>query len=291
MTIENMRLFAEVVKHGSYTKTAESLDVSKSYLSQKIKHLEQMLGKQLLVRNTRTMRLTSAGDILYKEAVKLTDFWSQTKALLEQTDEELAGTVKCTAPIGVARYLLYPLFDDILAKYPDISLLMDAGNNTHNLISDDFDFAIRITNTPPEDMIAKKLLTINYLCCASPDFIIKHGRPNQPQDLLQLDCLALVHWREWTFTQGDQVEKIMPNGKFLCSDNDMLKEACLAGRGIARLPQYLIEEELKRGELCLVLPTIQCDTRNLYLIYPQLSTRPKRVSLYLKVMIDKFCTS
>lgn len=161
MNLERMCLFCEVVKQGSYTKAADLLGVSKGYLSTQIKKLELETGKQLLVRNTRTMRLTSAGEILFKQASKLPTFLQETQSLLSQGEDGLAGTVKFTAPVGLSTHLLWPVFQELMNKHNDINIWVDSSNTTHNLVADDFDFAVRITNTPPQDMIAKHLMRFN----------------------------------------------------------------------------------------------------------------------------------
>ncbi|MFD2165374.1 LysR family transcriptional regulator [Thalassotalea euphylliae] len=288
MSIEQMRLFAEVVKSGSYTQAADRLDVSKGFLSKQVKQLEQQLGMPLLVRNTRTMRVTSAGEALYKEAVKLTTFWQETKTMLEKKEEHLAGKISCTAPLAVTRYLLWPIFHQLMAKHRDLNVVIDSGNTTRNLVSEDFDFAVRITNTPPEDMVARHLCRINYLCVASPDYMSKHKIEPHPRTMEKLDCLSLPHWKEWHFHLEEGIYKFMPSGKFVASDNELLKEACLQGVGVARLPNFMVQREIEQGTLVPIFPDIQGDYRELYLIFPQLSARAKRVSLCLEAVIQHF---
>ena len=287
--IEPMRLFAEVVKQGSYTKAAEHLGVSKGFLSKQVKQLEQLLGKPLLVRNTRVMRLTTAGELLYKEAVKLTTFWQHTKALIDAGEEELSGQIKCTAPMGVARHILWPIFSRLMDAQPDINVHIESGNTTHNLVADDFDFAVRITNTPPEDMVARHLTTINYYCCATPEFIKRYGQPASPNQLNKHKSLVLVHWPFWSFKLDDSWHKITPNSVFTSSDNELLKDACLNHRGIARLPEFMVKDELADGTLVNIFPEVQGDKRELYLIYPQQSARAKRVMMALDA-IDTYFT-
>ena len=286
MKIESIRLFAEVVKHGSYTRAADNLQVSKAFLSQQIKSLEQSFNKQLLVRNTRNMRLTSAGEVLLSQSKKLNSFCQETKALLDVTDEQLSGIVKCTAPVGLAKYLLSPIFTDLMKSAPDISIMVDSGNNLHNLINEDFDFALRLTNAPPQDMIAKPLTQVNYVCCATPKFAQQHGLPAHPTELNNFSCLVLSHWNTWTFSQQNQFSSIDISGKLIASDNDMLKQACLNHLGIARLPDYMIKQQLESGELRPVFTDYQSEQRQVYLLYPQMSSRPKRVTMCIEQIVN-----
>lgn len=288
MKIESMRLFAEVVKHGSFSRAAEHLDVSKGYLSQQLKQLEKALGKQLLVRNTRTMRLTSAGEILYEQAFRLTTFWADAQALLETGEDQRQGRVKCTAPVGLAHHVLWPLFREVLDAEPGISLSVHSGNTTHNLIRDHFDFAVRISNAPPEDMIARQLYRFPYIACATPEFTARHGLPDTPGALSKFDCLALVHWANWTFYRDDESQSIDIDARFAASDNEILKQACLEHRGIARLPAYMIENELASGRLRPVFDDYRGEERGVYLLYPQMSSRPARVKIFLDKLMNTY---
>lgn len=287
MNLERMCLFCEVVKQGSYTKAADLLGVSKGYLSTQIKKLELETGKQLLVRNTRTMRLTSAGEILFKQASKLPTFLQETQSLLSQGEDGLAGTVKCTAPVGLSTHLLWPVFQELMNKHNDINIWVDSSNTTHNLVADDFDFAVRITNTPPQDMIAKHLMRFKYICCATPSYLAKHGEPSTPQALLKSHkCLVLAHWQFWTFEVDGTPQKFDLSGKFTASDNDLLKKAALNHHGIARLPEYMIKQQLTTGELVALIPNFEPEHRDIYLVYPPMNTRPSRVKLCLEAIVD-----
>ena len=288
MSIERLRLFAEVVKQGNFSKAASYLSVSKGYLSIQVKQLEQELNKQLLIRNTRTMRLTSAGEVVFKQAVELTHVWEHTKQALTVNEDRPSGLIKCTAPVGLSKYVLWPVFQNILNEYEDIEFAIDSGNKTHNLVSVDFDFAVRITNTPPEDMVAKKLFESHYVCCASPAFIHRFGQPEHPSSLINFHCLILAHWPFWIFHRSGDVEKVNLSGKLVATDNDLLKQAALDHMGIVRLPEYMIREELLSGELVRILPDYNSESRHLYLLYPQMSNRALRVKLVIERLISQF---
>jgi len=288
MHIERMRLFAEVVKQGSFTKAADSLGVSKGYLSTQVKLLESELQKQLLVRNTRNMRLTSAGTAVFSNAEQLRSLWANTQALVSQQEDSFKGIVKCTAPVGLSKYLLWPMFNQLMQQHSEIKLLLTSGNLTHNLLTDDFDFAIRLTNTPPDDMVAIKLSDVNYICCASPEYLSENGSPKTPEQLNQYSTLALNHWHFWSFEHQQQHLKIDLNAQLLVSDNDILKAAALNHQGITRLPHYMIESELENGSLTPVLTDYQGETRAIYLLYPQLTGRPARVKYCLDFIREQF---
>lgn len=297
MQLERLKLFAQLIEHGSYSHTAEVLGVSKGYLSKQIKELEQELNCQLLIRNTRNMRLTPTGETLYQQAKPLTNYWSDTQELLRNNQESLAGSVSFTAPTGLVRHALMPAIEKLRCEQPEIELICDSGNQTHNLISTPYDFALRITNTPPEDMIAKKLISFDYICCASKCFIEKFGKPEHPKQLNNFKCISLSYWKAWQFEQGlakeTEQDKTSKSGKFIVniepqiqfSDNELLKAAAISGHGITRLPSYLIANELESGELVALFSehekSLKPLSSDIYLLYPPAINRPQRVQIVM----------
>lgn len=284
MHLEQLRIFAEVVRSGGFSKAADHLNVSKGFVSQQIKQLETSLGKSLLLRNTRNMRLTSSGELVYEQALKLTSFWTDTKELLIKTEDSLQGEVKCTAPVAIAQYWLWPKVKPLLEQQPEIRLSIDSGNVAHNLVEKSYDFALRLTNTPPEDMVARQLQQVNYICCCSPKYASQFGIPDEPQDLKKHSIVALTHWKKWRFTVFEKQLEVELQPKLAASDNEMLKSSCAAGLGIGRFPDYMVKEELEKGSLVPVLDNFAGESRGLYLIYPAMSARPARVQLVLDMI-------
>ncbi|QOL25807.1 LysR family transcriptional regulator [Thalassotalea sp. LPB0316] len=291
MHLEQLRLFAELVNYGSYTKTADALGVSKAYVSKQIKVLEQNLHCQLLVRNTRSMRLTPAGETLNQRVQTLTSFWQETKQLIKHQEDELEGLVRYTAPTGLMQTKLFGVIEHLHQHFPAIELLCETGNQTHNLVSEPYDFAIRITNTPPQDMVAIKLMTSDYICCASPKYLKRCGVPSSPQALANFRCITLAYWRNWAFSKAGKYEEISIEPHYQFSDNLLLKQAALASLGITRLPKYLIEQELANGQLVSVLSDFDGESRDVYLLYPQDLNRPERVKKVLSVLKQHFIDS
>lgn len=291
MQLENLRIFAEVVRTGGFSRAAEHLNVSKGYVSQQVKQLEKTLKKQLLIRNTRNMRLTTSGEVVYQQAIKLTTFWQETAALLNEREDHLAGKVRCTAPVAVTNYLLSPWIQQILICHPEILLTIESGNTAHNLVQKDYDFAIRLTNTPPEDMVAQKLTDIRYLCCCSPAYKAAFGIPEHPAQLSDHATLTLSHWNKWSFTKASGSLNMTLQPRFSASDNELLKQYCLAGIGIGRFPDYMVQPNIANQQLHHLFADHQGETRGLYLIYPQMSHRPARVTLALDMLRSTFTGS
>jgi len=286
MQLERLRLFAELVNHGNFSRTAEALGVSKGYLSKQIKILEAELNNQLLIRNTRAMRLTNAGQALYEQASKLTSFWQDSIGLLEKSDDRLKGTVRFTAPTALVKHALLHELIKIRRQYPDINIICESGNQTHDLITVPFDFAIRITTTPPEDMIAKPLCQFDYVCCATPEYLSAHPKPASPEELTRHTCIALSYWNQWLFKTQEGNINIDVQAEYQFSDNEVLKQAALLSQGITRLPCYMIKNELAQGRLVALFQDIENLKKEIYILYPQVKKRPERVNLVIAALKD-----
>lgn len=287
MQLERLKLFAELVKKGSFTRTAEYLGVSKAHISKQIKALENELTIQLIIRNTRTMRLTSAGENLFEHANKLTSFWQDSKQLLETSESSLTGEVRFTAPTGLLNHVLLPIINQLCEQHPNINITAETGNQTYNLISTPYDFAVRITNTPPEEVIARKLTSFHYVCCASPKYLSLNGTPNEPRQLLQHTCIALSHWKNWQFKEKNFSYEVNTPAKFQFSDNEVLKQAALLSMGICRIPSYMAIEEFNNGLLIPLFQEIESEQKEVYLLFPQSIKRPERVNLVMNAIKKK----
>lgn len=284
MQLERLRLFAELVNKGSFTQAAEYLGISKAHLSKQLKLLENELGTQLLIRNTRSMRLTSAGANLYTQANKLTSFWHDSKQLLDISESLLAGEVKFTAPTGLLKYDLLPLISELSEQQPDINITAETGNETFNLVTTPYDFAIRITNTPPEEVVARKLTQFEYTCCATPQYLVKYGTPTSPKELLQRSCISLSYWKNWQFAQNNQTFDINVPARYQFSNNEVIKQAGLDSLGICRLPSYMVKDELKSGQLLALFPQYEAEKKDIYILYTQSIKRAERVNLVIEAI-------
>jgi DNA-binding transcriptional LysR family regulator len=287
MQLERLKLFAELVNKGSFTRTADYLGISKAHVSKQIKALETELATQLIIRNTRTMRLTSAGENLFEHANKLTTFWHDSKQLLETSESSLTGEVHFTAPTGLLKDILLPIINQLCEEHPNISITAETSNQTYNLISTPYDFAVRITNTPPEAVIARKLTSFHYVCCASPEYLSLNGTPNTPQQLSEHTCIALSYWKNWQFKDENHSYEVNTLAKFQFSNNEVLKQAALLSMGICRIPSYMAIQEFKKDLLIPLFQEIESEEKRIYLLFPQSIKRPERVNLVMNAIKKK----
>ena len=286
--LEHMMLFAEVADCGSFTAAAERLGVSKGHVSQKISRLEKDLDSQLLFRTTRRIQLTAAGEALLRQVPKLRDFWYETQSRVQSTRDEVGGLLRITAPTYMAEHLLWPKLEQFMVRYPDISIELNAENQLIDPVQAGYDLAIRITETPPDHLIARELIRVQYCCCATPEYLKQQGMPAIPEDLKKHACLALSTWHTWRFYAAQKCSHVSVKGRLRTNNNNILKKSALAHQGIIRLPHYMIESELANGELVQVLPQYQHEQLPVYLIYPPLKKRPQKTQNCIRFLLSVF---
>jgi len=274
-------LFEQVAKTGSFTAAAEQLALSKSHVSNQIRKLEKQLNTQLFYRTTRRVRLTEAGKLLLQRCQQLTHWHYDTLQALAASTLDVQGTLRITAPQAFSEYCLYPLLQRFRARYPGIELNIEANNRTADLVDQGFDVAIRLTDHPPEEWIARQLTTIHYVCCAAPEYLATYGMPETPEQLREHNCLTLLDWKEWRFGDENSWQRVTVSGDFSCNNNRLLREAALAGLGIIRTPLYVVEQDLLSGRLKPLLARLQQETHPLYALYAPGRAIPQKIRLFV----------
>jgi DNA-binding transcriptional LysR family regulator len=285
--VDQMILFAAVAEHGGFTAAAEALKLSKSHLSQSVRMLEQTLKVKLCYRSSRQFRLTEQGEALVEQCRKLNRLLYDTQSRL-QANQAARGILRVTAPQAFGEHFLYPICQSFIDENPGIQVEVEVSNQMPDLIDRGYDLAIRITERPPENMVARQLLRFNYVCCAAPSYLRRAGTPEHPKDLSKHECLVLTGWREWTFYHGVETLPITPRGRMAFNSNALLREAALGGAGIVRVAGYLVEEDLAEGRLVRLFPQFTNEQRPIYLIYAQRTDMPAKLRLFIDHLMKRF---
>jgi len=249
-----------LAQQGSFTAAAARLGVSKAAMSQRMAELERFTGVPLVRRTTRSVRLTEAGEQLVDEVSQSFQHIAQS---LEQVSDQAAqprGLLRVTAPVAFARQQLVPHLATFLSQYPDIRVELDLSDRLISLASEGFDLAIRHTAQPPDTYVAWKLCQTRSVLVASRAYVRRHGRPRQPQDLLQHNCLHYPRapaTPTWTFEalggpQAGEQQTLPVSGSLTANNSEALRDAALAGLGVALLPDFSAQQALRAGQLVQV---------------------------------------
>ncbi|WP_075182632.1 LysR family transcriptional regulator [Pantoea sp. 1.19] len=272
---------------GSFTRAAEQLGVSKAAMSQKIKALERQAGVPLVSRTTRSVRLTAQGEKLVAELREPFSHISQSFAAVRDASGPLRGRIRVTAPVAFARQQLVPHVTGFLRAHPQVRVQLEVSDRLVSLVSEGYDLAIRHSDTLPDSHIALPLCTTEPLLVASPDYLRHCGQPATPASLAAHHCLYYPRGSappDWHFTRdGDRPVSVRVSGPFATNNSESIRDAALAGLGIALLPDFSARGALESGALCRLLPDWQVRgafARQISLLRPWAPQVPRAVTAF-----------
>ncbi|AQS40081.1 transcriptional regulator [Shewanella psychrophila] len=269
--INDMLVFSEVIKAGSFTKAATVLNLPKSNISRKLTRLETHLGVRLIERTTRSIHLTEVGQIYLQHCQRIQEEVESAELCVDHLVESPRGQLKICVSVTIGQQIISKYLSDYIEQYPDVDVSLELTNRRIDLVEEGFDLAIRIGELEDSSIIAKYLGQLERKLCASPSLIDKHMLPFHPTDLAQLPCLFMTSGmpkNQWLLRQADILEQIQVKPKVELNDFLSLSHLCISGCGVTMLPSYLCDEAIDEGNLLHILPDWQCPPSKVYALYP-----------------------
>jgi DNA-binding transcriptional LysR family regulator len=283
-----MQSFVRVVRAGSFTLAAQQLGMSRALISRHISDLEARLDVRLLNRSTRALDLTEEGR-------RYLEFCEQMFRDLEKKEDEIgkvqaqpAGTLRILAPNSFGALHVADAVIAFAKQQPRLKLSLLLENTWFR--QDDFlhrglDMALRFAPIRKSALTAQPIAEIDWVVCASPDYLARHGRPAKPADLASHACLlhanALPDDHVWRFIVPKGVAVVRVNAAIYSNSAIALRKAAVAGLGLALLPRYAVAEDLAAGQLVPVLPRNRVPSRTLFAIYPSSGAAPTKVRIFV----------
>src|SRR5690606_25276728 len=256
-----------------------------------IRLLEQGLGASLLHRTTRRLDLTAAGAALLPEARALAAQAERARQSVRRLQEDLAGCVRLTVPVSLGETVFDALLLDFTRQHPQIRIELDLHNGYRDLVAEGFDLAIRSGTDIDDRLVARPLFSLQEITCATPAYLAAHGEPLQPADLAGHQCLLNTHYsgfEEWLYHRQHQLERVKVAGALASNHYNLLKKAALSAAGIARLPSYMIYDELADGRLVWLLRDYQTRQTPVFLVHPWQSGLPRRTQMLADYLLGWF---
>ena len=282
--LNTIRIFLAVAKQRSFVAAARQLSMTAPSVTRAVSALEAELGVQLLLRTTRQVSLTSAGAVYAARISPLLDeFEAAADEVRVQTDHA-SGHIRLNAPLSLGQRILPDVVSGLRVENPDITVSLSLTDHFIDIVSGEFDLAIRISRAPQDkSTIWRKIRPVRRLLVASPGYLAINGTPREPEDLKEADCIAFDEQalsEEWELSHAGRTRKIHA-GKVLATNNGEVS-ARLAenGEGIALLPHFIVEEGLTSGNLVPVLPDWEPTSLWLTLYYPPYERLPMRVARF-----------
>lgn len=253
--LEDMRMLIETLDCGSFSAAAKRLGLSKQFVSRRITTLEARLGAQLLIRTTRSLSPTDLGKDYATRARRILADVQDAESAIASHLIVPRGTLRVSAPLSFGLAYLSPLLPRFMTEAPNIKIDLELNDRQVDLINEGFDMAIRIGSLPDSSLVARKIMDVHLSIVATPAYLERRGTPNVVSDLKSHDCLMFRHSQgsNWFFN-SDGREISVPVAGPLCTNNgEVVRDAALAGLGLAQLPRFLTEDAIGRGSLVSVM--------------------------------------
>ncbi len=290
VNLGDIRSFVLIAKLGNFTKAADVLNVSRSHVSRQISQLEAQMGVTLLIRTTRTLKLTEAGQGLYRKCEQAMQ--GIDEALLSAVDdvESIRGNIKINSVGGyLGEEIVAQIASDFMQLYPDVTIDLDFSSHRVDLIEEDFDIALRMGKLEDAGFVARKLLDIQMSTLASPSYLKQSGIPLHPKDLLKHRCLT-GSVNRWSFThsKSEQEVEVAVKGQLRCKNGRVLVKGALNGNGIIRVPTLYCQPEMEKGELVEVFDDWGIPSVEFSAIYSRDTYQPKRLKAFIDFLKSAF---
>ena len=295
MNLTDLDTFLRVVNRGSYTAAASEMGIPKSTVSRRVARLEDQLGVQLLARKSRSISVTPFGRQLHARAAPAIQEIHEVERSLEDATGEPAGTLRLTSTNDIGTS---PGFARLLTSYcerhPKVRLEVELTSRKINLIDEGYDVAFRAHAGPLRDadgLMAKKMIASVGFCFASPGYLARAPKLEEPEDLVEHKCLSLnvSQLRDaWPLSRGEETRTIEVGVRALANDFALLGSMALADGGVAFLPSFFARPYVDRGELVPVLPGWVSPGGNFTLVWPASRYLAARVRAFIDVATEFF---
>ena len=289
--VGTLALFAKVVEHRSFSSAARDLGLAKSAVSKRIAALEKKLGVRLLVRSTRSVVLSDAGLHVHEHAARLLEATRDAAQALAPTESGERGLVRINAPGLFAQRVLAPLLARYLVEHPQVDVELHSDDAMIELTSGRYDLVIRIARELPEQrLVARSLGHDRLVLVASPSYLARAGTPSEPADLVHHSGLHYAHRSvgvEWRFDSAGTPISVPVRSRFTAGDDASLREAAVAGLGLAVMPRCFVARELEANTLSLVLDgRLWQAARTVHAVLPEGRLAPSRVRKLAAFLAD-----
>ena len=246
--LNDVLIFTKVVEAGSFTAAARGLGLPTSTVSRRVARLEAHLDTRLLQRTTRKLSLTDAGRLYYERGAQVFTGLEEAEQILAETRAAPRGRVRVTAP--VEHTIVMRMVRPFLERYPGVQVDLELTNRSVNLVEEGFDVGIHAGALADSSLVASKLMDSPFQLVASPAYLELRGEPGRIQELSGHDCIVFGGTSlnaAWSFSVGRKIVKVPIRGRVAVNHLQAVRDAALAGLGIAMLPALVCGEDLRSG--------------------------------------------
>ena len=249
----DVALFVRVCATRNLSAAGREFGLSPAASSARMAQLERQLGARLLHRTTRQIALTQDGEAFLERSVPLLEAAERAAASVGGAGQHPQGLLRVAASVSFGRLHLMPALPAFLALYPGIRLDLRLSDRMIDLAANGIDVAIRIGPLRDSALVARTLAPNRLWLCASPAYLAQAGTPRRPEELAQHQCLVLEGTNPWPFKDVKEVIRVRVSGRMQSDNGEALRDAAMAGLGIALQSTWAIYQQIKSGALVRVL--------------------------------------
>jgi len=288
--LQAMQVFRRIVELGGFGKAADDLGLPRATVSLLIQQLEAHLGVQLLQRTTRQVRTTLDGEAYYQRSGQLLDDLDELESSLSAQRSQPRGTLKVDMPIAFGCAWIVPRLPEFYRRYPALQLDMGFHDRQVHLQREGVDCAIRAGVIVDQALVARPIVKLHQLTCASPDYLARWGKPRQLEDLAEHRVIQFSsgngRFFPFEFEVAGQVREWQLSGELTVNNADAYVAAAEAGLGLVQVPRYHVQRQLDEGRLIPLLEEYRVPSWPISAVYPPHRQLSPRVRVFIDWVIE-----
>ena len=288
VNLNRLAVFVAVVEAGSLSAAARRLGIATTMVSAHMQRLEREVGASLLLRTTRSLRLTEAGEGFYEAARQIVADAEAAIAAAAGDTTEPRGRLRVTAPVDYAERVLAPVAVALRRQYAELQIEVLAVDRPLDLVAEQIDVAIRIGQLADSDLRATRIGRFANRVVASPALFEGRLPPTRPEELAALPFIALSVLAQpllWRFAANGEVEQsVRFRAGLAVNTASAMRSAALAGGGLAMLPDYLVADDLAAGRLVELLPGWRLPEGGVHALYPAARQPPRKTRVLIEAL-------
>lgn len=288
--IEDLRAFVQIVEHESIGKAAEAVGIAKSAMSRRLRLLEERMQTELIVRTTRQWALTEAGRQYYERGLDIILAFDEIEAQVRNESRVLRGEIRLSVPLYFGKAVLSAHLLEFAKLHPELHLKVNFSDRVVDVIGENYDLVVRISDLPESSLIAQKLCETRHVFCASTDYLADHPVIETPADLRAHRVIQFGHARrfKWSAKTSGGKDILVPLTSVINSDDGaFLIDAAVQGLGITRVPDFMVQAALETGRLIHILDQYEPKPRGIFIVYPATRYLPARTRALLEFLLAR----
>lgn len=282
-------VFARVVEARSFTGAAKLLRTTTSAVSKRVSELERLLAVKLIARTTRRVAITEAGAVFYERVSRILAAIDDAQRAVSHLATGARGTLRVSAPVLFGERHVATFIPGFLEANPEVRLEMSFSDRFVGLVEEGFELAIRIGAVHDPSLVAHKIAPAEGLVVASPKYLEKHGTPRTPHELAAHECFRyglVTAAQEWRFRGPEGDFSVPVTGRLQVDHGGAAREAAIAGFGLARLPNFIVDDAMENGTLVSILDAWRPTPAMIQIVHPSGRMLPK-VRAFVDFMVPK----